>query len=392
MYFRDVSVGEILGHELLGQHVKLRVFLRAPYDRLISDDTRFFDASGARVVNDGGGLRLELTSLSALATGAISFWTPPQASSATPRERAEAGRVYHLFESRDEAEADAYARSRDARHLVSYFDGSVGGLRPGAPVTLLGERLGVVTDVSLVPDPEANHDGRLAARVAYVIDAPAPDAPRKSSPTDLSDRPVRHQGTIPGLDAGRIGAVLEASDPLTGMKLISLEYAEGPAGDARYEGDALVLPGRTADFQQALRSLGSLSDRLSRIPFERIGKNLDRSMASLSHALSGPELRRSIVLLQSTLEETHALVSEVRTGVKPTLQRLPAIAEHLDQAVEGARDAIGQSGYGSDSTVQRNLQRMLDETANAARSLRLLADFLNRHPEALLNGRSTEAP
>jgi paraquat-inducible protein B len=52
---------------------------------------------------------------------------------------------------------------------------------------------------------------------------------------------------------------------------------------------------------------------------------------------------------------------------------------------------LGEGGYGGNSDFQRNLSRLLDQVDEAARSIRLLADFLDRHPEALLRGRTNQA-
>jgi paraquat-inducible protein B len=70
---------------------------------------------------------------------------------------------------------------------------------------------------------------------------------------------------------------------------------------------------------------------------------------------------------------------------------LPAISERLEHAVAQADTAFGSNGYGTNSTAQRNLERMMDQIADAARSIRLLADYLNRHPEAVLSGRKQES-
>jgi paraquat-inducible protein B len=85
------------------------------------------------------------------------------------------------------------------------------------------------------------------------------------------------------------------------------------------------------------------------------------------------------------------LVHTTDKGVQPLLQKLPQISAELQQAVAHASDALGESGYGGNSDFQRNLSTLLDQVSDAARSIRLLADFLDRHPEALLTGRSGQA-
>jgi paraquat-inducible protein B len=74
------------------------------------------------------------------------------------------------------------------------------------------------------------------------------------------------------------------------------------------------------------------------------------------------------------------------------LSRLPSISEKLERAVDQAQAAFGQSGYGSDSKTQRTLDRMMSQVTDAARSVRLLTDYLNRHPESLVSGRKENEP
>ena len=84
-------------------------------------------------------------------------------------------------------------------------------------------------------------------------------------------------------------------------------------------------------------------------------------------------------------------MQRAEAGLGPALLRLPGISERLEHAVEQADAIFGRNGYGSNSTAQRNLQRMMDQIGEAARSIRLLADFLNRHPEAVLSGRKSDS-
>ena len=86
------------------------------------------------------------------------------------------------------------------------------------------------------------------------------------------------------------------------------------------------------------------------------------------------------------------LAREAKTDLGPALARLPRISEKLESAVDQAQAAFGQSGYGSDSKTQRSLERMMSQVGDAARSIRLLADYLNRHPESLVSGRKENEP
>ena len=63
----------------------------------------------------------------------------------------------------------------------------------------------------------------------------------------------------------------------------------------------------------------------------------------------------------------------------------PAISSTLDQAQKTLVSVEGT--LGQDSPLQHEMRRALKELAEAARSIRILTDYLERHPEALIYGK-----
>ena len=98
---------------------------------------------------------------------------------------------------------------------------------------------------------------------------------------------------------------------------------------------------------------------------------------------------QSLKGLQGTLTAAQTLLTRTDAGLTPVLQRLPQIADDLQRTTAGAARLVNTT-YGQNSDFQRQLQRMLDQATEAARTVRELADFLDRHPEALVRGRSGE--
>ncbi len=74
------------------------------------------------------------------------------------------------------------------------------------------------------------------------------------------------------------------------------------------------------------------------------------------------------------------------------MQRLPAIASGLEDSVKRTDKLIGSldSGYGGDSRFNRDVSQLMAQLTDAARSIRVLADLLSRHPEALIRGRANQ--
>jgi paraquat-inducible protein B len=381
IYYRDVNVGEVLSYELTEADVRLRVFVQAPYDQQVKQETRFWNSSGISIDTGADGLHLELQSFKTLLAGGISFRNPPRAQQLTP-VKPEA--TFRLYPNAEQAEMDFYGRSVP---YVSYFFSSVSGLSKGSDVHMFGKPLGTVTEVDLVRDPRPGQERRLVARVAYVLQ---PERALRAA-----DRAALEGDGMLALLRDNLRVVLRTSSLLTGQKELSLEYVPATGSETiavGQEGEAWVLPSSSDDLQDVGATVAQIADKLNRIPFEQMGKNANEILTSVKRATASPKLENAVASLDSALQEVAALAQEARTNLGPALARLPAISEKLENAVDGANQALGQSGYGSDSTVQRQLERTMSQVADAARSIRLLADFLNRHPEALVSGRKATDP
>jgi paraquat-inducible protein B len=250
---------------------------------------------------------------------------------------------------------------------------------------MFGEQLGSVTSVDLTKDPRPGREGELAIRVGYVLQ---PERALRKTDQNMLQPEGMH-----ALVHEQLRVVLESSSFLTGQKELSLQYVPGSKPKAvTREGDALVLPSDAQDLQGLTSSLSQIVNKVNGIPFEQIGDNANRALASLDRTIASPELQRAIFSLNATLQDAGALAREAKTDLGPALARLPQISEKLERAVDQAQTVLGQSGYGSDSTTQRNLDRMMSQVGDAARSIRLLADYLNRHPESVLSGRKATEP
>lgn len=379
IYYRDVNVGEVLSWELNEEEVRLRVFVQAPYDQQVKKETRFWNSSGVSIDTGADGLHVELQSLKSLLAGGIAFRNPPRGSPLTP---VPSEATFRLYPNQEQAEVDFYPHSVP---YVSYFLASARGLARGSEVHMFGKPLGMVTDISLVRDPRPGNGGRLAVRVAYVL--------QPARALREADRLALEGDGMRALLRDGLRVVLRTSSLLTGQKELSLEYVPSakPVPEVQ-EDNVWVLPSTSDDLRDIGATMAQIADKLNHIPFEEMGDSANRILASVRDATAAPKLENAMTSLDTTLREAGALAKQARTDLGPALARLPAISEKLEKAVDGANEALGQGGYGTDSTVQRQVERTLSQVADAARSIRLLADFLNRHPEALVSGRRENEP
>ena len=300
------------------------------------------------------GMRVVLQSLQTLLSGGIAFETP-----VTKREDrvAPESATFDLYEDKGAADNAFY---RERIPYVAYFRTSVEGLSVGSPVQISGVQVGSVSDVRLVYDPDAR---AMVARVALDLQ---PDRILSKNGSDPSRAPT---DVLKAVSDSTMRVRLEPSNLLTGSKDLAIEYTGGPPPlDPPREGDAIVLPSEPGGLDGLTASLAHVASKLDKIPFEQIGANTNAALASVQH-----------------------LVKEIDTSLTPALEQLPAVLAQMSEVEKNASGALGAAGYGKNSEFQHNMERMMREVNDAARSFRSLADYLDRHPESLLRGRAAQS-
>jgi paraquat-inducible protein B len=377
IFFRDLAVGEVLGWDIgdMADSATIHAFVRVPFDKYVNDQTRFWDASGLSVKLGGNGVEVQLESLRALLLGGVAFDT--MTSTAQAPESTE-GHLFPLFANKETAQAASYSR---LVQCVGYFPGSVRGLAAGADVTLHGLKVGQVTDVQLAYD--ATKDAILA-------------------PVRFEVQPERFIGigrevfkdAKEGVDmlVGRgLRATLQSANLLTGQMLVALEFIpDAPPANVTMQDGVFVVPTSDSGGFSGLQAAATdLLHKVNTIPFDSLGRNLDKTTAGLNDLVNGPAFKEVLTSLNTTLASVRDVVRNLDTSLTPTMKRLPDLAAGLQKTMSDANRLVLslQTGYGDNTQFNRDLERLLIQLNDATRSIRSLADLLSRHPEALIKGR-----
>jgi paraquat-inducible protein B len=379
IFFRDLEVGEVLGWDLgkMARDVTIHAFVRAPYDLYVHDRTVFWNASGASIELGGNGLHLQVESLRALVLGGIAFET---ADNAPASPVAEEGHSFVLYADHDTADTSGYDNNLQ---FISFFKSTVAGLGKGSPVTLHGLRIGTVTEVTLSYDPVTD-EVKVAVRYEVEPDRIIPLQTPGDTNIDKVMLDLVHRG---------LRIRLESANLITGTKQLALNVVPGaPVAPYDKRGDAYVLTPADGDQSDIAASAAALLAKLQTIPFEQIGENLNKTLEGASGTINDPKLHQAIAALNQTLNETQTLMVSLNKGADPLLRRLPQIATDLEATVEHANRLVGSldDSHGPGSQFGRDLNRMMGQLSDAARSIRILADMLSRHPEALIRGRTDQ--
>jgi paraquat-inducible protein B len=359
--YRGIRVGEILGFTLdgTGKQLNIYAFVRAPYDKLIVPQTRFWNSGGLNVSVAPEGLHLRASSWQELLYGGVTFDSPEGALNRPPGAPVS---VFHLYRSEEDAKRDP--RDDALVYRVNFAGAEGGDVRPGTEVQLQGTEVGQVTDARLQYD-DASHT--LVTRVTLEIDPSRIEIVHRRP--EASDDPLAALAErVARLVERGLRAHLTTANFLTGVKIVSLDV-EPDAPRARVvqvDGFALLPSARSTDLSQVLAAAQS-------------------TLHHLDKATAGPELGHAMQELDRTLTHLDRITSEVEPQIQPLLESLRHTAEATQRTLAAANGVLGNG-----ATTGTDLPRLMHELTDAARSIRELTDYLDRHPEALIRGRKAD--
>ena len=379
VFYRDIVVGEVINTSLApsGDGVVIRIFIRRPYDDRLSEGSVFWNASGFGVELTSKGVELRLQSLQALLAGGLAFDTmPDQVETRVAPE----GFTFNIFPDRASAQISGLRRRVQAVMRVQM---SVRGLTEGAAVEMFGIQVGVVTSVHLEMNPPAIQP--------YVLVGLEVQPERMRAHTILDQFPPTQVARM--FVSRGLHATIDTGSLLTGQKVVSLHPGKpGEQVPVEMENGLVVVPTTLGGLDGITDGAAEFMKTLNALPLAEIGRNVSDMVAKANGVAKGPELHQALQSLASMLAGADTLVHKLDAGASPLAKRLPEMAQSLQTTLDRAIQVLKSvdNGYGENSGFHRDLMRVLGQANDTARSLRVLADFLDRHPEAVLRGRTEE--
>jgi paraquat-inducible protein B len=356
VYYRRIQVGRIVSYELDkdGKGESLQLFIDGPNDRFVSKDSRFWNASGVDVSLGADGLKMNTQSLATVIAGGVAFQDPPG-----PHESEVAPEMseYTLFN--DQATALAPPDGKP-RYIRMRFEHSLRGLAVDAPVEFLGVKVGRVVSVNLDYDPDTHSFPVVVGALVYP--QRLGQAHEKLAKAVGGDDDTLFPRIMAGLVAHGLRAQARSGNLLTGQLYIALDFdpkAKKVSFDPRAK--PVDIPTTAGDFDHLQEQISSIVDKVEKIPFDSIGRNLDGS-----------------------LKELHGTLKQVNSDLLPEAKKT---LQGVNRTVGTANDALSEN-----SPLQQSIANTLEELQRTVRSVRAFTDYLGRHPEALLRGRGADAP
>jgi paraquat-inducible protein B len=368
LYYRQNRAGEVEAVSLAddGSKVILKVFVHAPYDKYVFANTRFWNASGFDFKVDATGLTINTESVVSILFGGIAFDAVETIGG--PGEPAAESANFLLYESRTKAQERVYT----VRRLwLLNFDEQVGGLNRGSPVLFKGIQVGQVLDVNLKFDP---------SKRAFQIPVLVAMEPERFNPSGPMPKDEDFRKLIEYLVQKGLRAQLVTANFLTGQQAITLDFFPTAApARVNWDGRYTEFPTTPGQFEQVGTRVTQLVTRLEKIPIEQIAANLRDTLEGTKRVANSPDILKTVKSLDAAVQEIQALTHELRTRTSP----------ELVAAMQQARVSLATAAAAleSDSPLQSRMKMTLEEVSSTARSLRVLADYLERYPQSLLVGK-----
>jgi len=300
---------------------------------------------------------------------------------------------------------------------VLYFDGSVKGLTVGSPVLFRGVEVGKVTRIvirSYVKD--------LKSYIPVFVEVDPEKFEIISDGPEVGSKQERIQKLI---ELG-LRAQLVTESLITGQLAIQIEMRPGTPLNLKN------LDKGYMEFPTIPSTLERLGKALEKLDLQELANRLTDILESADRILNNPDIPASLHEIRALLQDARGLVDNVNSKVDPLAENLNTtitdargLVDNVDQQVkplagkaESTMDDISKlvrdvdskvdplsrqvsealksvkkafrsidDLVGKDSPTRAELDNTLQELSGAARSLRILADYLEQHPDALIKGK-----
>ncbi|MGO4916605.1 PqiB family protein [Pseudogemmobacter sp. W21_MBD1_M6] len=354
--YRGVKVGQIETVNLseLGDSVVVDAFVDAPYDRLISTASRFWNLSGFSLKLDTSGVSLDVNSLASLVQGGLGFDTVYSGGFAISEKQ-----VFDIFDDEETARASIFNRRLAAATRLSIiFEGNVRGLNAGSAVEFGGVRVGEVD--SITTSVEDVVDGALAdvrLLVNIVIDPSRLGLPSGTSPQATVE--FLQANVAQGLRARIASANLLGTSLV--VELVQLDDVAPVDMDVSLERAPYpILPSIASNVSDFTATAEGVLNRINELPIEELMGSAIDLMDNVSRIAASEGMKEAPDAVVALLNDTRTLVNS------DDVKAIPAELRAISEQVRGMMATIEAGGAAESLLSALNEADAAAKTVNAA--------------------------
>ena len=289
---------------------------------------------------------------------------------------------------------------RQTRDFVLYFDNSVNGLRVGAPVKFKGVEVGSVKDIRLQLEK-----GAEVNKIPVIIEIDLEKLTlRGATPEIAVDREAFHKAVVEGFRGQ-----LAMESLVTGVLYVALDFFPGtPINFVQQENvnnKYPEIPTLPTSLELAKGAVERILNKLEEVDFKRLIDSLTKTSDGVGQLISvnSPTVKSILQSVDQAMPQLRGAISDFRTLTATANNNVTNVSADLHQTLTAAHSAIEQIAatmkeaettiISVRTTIDPNsptfyeLTKSLREVSGAASSIRLLADSLDRNPQAVILGK-----
>jgi paraquat-inducible protein B len=283
-----------------------------------------------------------------------------------------------------------------SHRYVLYFNGDVNGLRTGAAVKFKGVQVGYVHRILLSLNPATGAQPPQLL-IPVVVELESREVTREASGAlNLNDPAVVQRLVQHGLRGQ-----LATESLLTGILYVSLDIRPDTKLHLRAPPNSIYpeIPTLPTPFEQAQQLAVRALTKLGQVDLDALAASINKTLSKTQELVASPQLKAAIESLPVTINKLGAAADSMRRLADNANRQVALTADSLHKTTATATLALNQAQetlkavsatVGPESPLNYQLGQTLTDLSEAARSMRDLADYLDRNPDALLRGRSPE--
>ncbi len=334
--------------------VYYNTFIQAPYHKLITTNTKFWNTSGVEMDIGANGFKVKSSSIETLITNGVAFGVPegmPQGNRVSERS------YFNIHDSYDSAAEERY---KESAKFVILVEDTVRGLHVGAPVEYRGIKVGKVLDIN---PPNANQQKWLDAGVAIPVVIGIQPGRVEQTDDDIGIEFINRQITTWVENGFR--ASLQTGNLLTGALFVNLEqYANVPSVEMEKFQDYPVIPSISNEFSQITEKVSAILDNINDMDLIQLSEAANKMMDDISASANS---------MNSTADDFAGTLKQMKEQ---------QVSAKLANALEGIEELT--SGFSSGSRTNNEINETLDTLQQRLRELQPLLLELNQAPNSLI--------
>lgn len=371
------------------QTVNYSVFIQSPNESLITSASQFWLDTGVSIRTDGTGISVNAPPLSALLSGAISFYTPKFIEN---QKAVSNGDQFNIYNDRRELESQPSPRTL---YYVAFFNQSVRGLDIGAPIEYKGIKVGTVADVPYFDGTDGFgllKDGKIPVRLRlepYLLETNSSREYRQ--PKEFWEHEIQR-----ALSHGLTASIV-SNNMILGSKMIELSDAKAGSAILRpiahYHGYTVIGTRTGGSLEELQVQMAKLLEKFNELPLDKTIGSLNDDLMELKNTLKSAQgmlmsTQQTMKNMNNTMDTGDKTLKSLNKLINSTdIQEMPV---ELNKTLRELRTTL--KGVSPQSPVYQDVQATLQSIDRTLKDIKPIVKTLKEKPNSLIFRNNIQDP